>query len=103
MTDTKLLEPTPETSTVEINWDKQTALVPSDKHKCSFVVYKARDNTAFYSVRVEGLGKLPKELSGKYTTIPKGVAGVLEYLRTCKETFSVKSDILAEHRNASKA
>lgn len=106
MTDTKLLEKTNETSTVEppkINYELGRATVQSDKHKIDFEVYKARDNTPFYSVRTTGFGNVPKELSGKYTTIPRAIEAIERYLKTAKETFAVKSDILAERRNAAKA
>lgn len=100
MTDLKQKEKTPETTTVELDLEKQYARIESVKHKNDFVVGKLRSQM-FFSVRVT-VGQVPKELSGKYSTLEKAIEAVNDYVRTAKETFAVKSDRLHEDRQQRK-
>lgn len=100
MTDSKLNEKTLETSTVDVDLERQYAKIESSKHKVDFVVGKTRA-TQFFSVRVTK-GTLPQELSGKYTTLENAVNAVEQYIKNSKETFAVKSDRLHEDRQKRK-
>jgi len=100
MTNSKLLDPTSETSTVVVDDEKQTAAVTSPKYKATFFVRKVR-SALFFEV-VTDKGSVPKVLSGKYTSIPKAVQDIEHYIRQANETFSVKSDRLAEYRKNAK-
>lgn len=100
MTDSKLNEPTPVTSTAELDLEKQYAKIESAKHKIDFVVGKTRTQS-FFSVRTTK-GNPPTELSGKYTTLEKAVEAVEAYIRNSKESFAVRSDRLHEERQQRK-
>jgi leucyl-tRNA synthetase len=100
MTDSKLNETIPETSTVEVNLESQYAKIESSKHKIDFVVSKTRSQT-FFSVKVTK-GALPNELTGKYSSLEKAVESVQTYIRNSQETFAVKSDRLHEERQQRK-
>lgn len=100
MTDTKLNETIPETTTVDLNLEGQFARIESTKHKTDFIVGKTR-SALFFTVRVTK-GSLPAELSGKYTSLEKGVEAVESFVRNAKETFAVRSDRLHEERQQRK-
>ena len=100
MTDTKLNETTPETSTADVDLEKQYARVESVKHKTDFVIGKTRSAISF-SIK-STLGTTPSELAGKYTTLEKAVKAVEDYVRNSKETFAVRSDRLHQERQQRK-
>lgn len=100
MTDLKLNEKTPETTTVELDLEKQYAKIESVKHKTDFVVGKLRSQM-FFSVRVTK-GSIPNELSGKYTSLEKAIEAVGQFVANTKETFAVRSDKLHEERQQRK-
>jgi hypothetical protein len=100
MTDSKPNEPTPATSTVELDLEKQYAKIESAKHKTDYVVGKTRSQS-FFSVRTTR-GSAPFELSGKYTSLEKAIEAVEAYIRNSKESFAVKSDRLHEERQQRK-
>ena len=89
---------------VEIDHVTGRAVVKSPKHKEDFLVYKARDNTPFFSIKFgNGKVRLPAMLEGKYTTIPKAIQTIRNYIASAEETFAAKSEALASYRNASKS
>lgn len=100
MTDTKLNEKIPETTTAELDLEKQYARIESVKHKTDFVIGKLRSQM-FFSVKVTK-GSVPNELSGKYSSLEKAVEAVEQYVKNTKETFAVKSDRLHEERQQRK-
>ena len=100
MTDLKLNEKTPETTTVELDLEKQYAKIESVKHKTDFVVGKLRSQM-FFSVRTTK-GTIPNELSGKYTSLEKAIEAVSQFVANTKETFAVRSDKLHEERQQRK-
>lgn len=100
MTDLKLNEKTPETTTAELDLEKQYARIESVKHKTDFVVGKLRSQM-FFSVRATK-GTIPNELSGKYTSLEKAVEAVNQFVANTKETFAVRSDKLHEERQQRK-
>lgn len=100
MTDLSLNEKTPETSTVDVDLEKQFARIESVKHKTDFVIGKTR-SAMFFSIRTT-VGTLPNVLAGKYTTLEKAIEAVEQFVRNSKETFAVKSDRLHEERQQRK-
>jgi hypothetical protein len=100
MTDLKPNEKTPETSTVELDLEKQFARIESSKHKTDYVVGKTRSQS-FFSIRTTK-ASVPQELSGKYTSLESAIEAVQNFIRNSKETFSVKSDRLHEERQQRK-
>jgi len=100
MTDTKPEEKTSETSTVDVDLEKQFARVESAKHKTDYIIGKTR-SAMFFSVRTTK-GLTPQELSGKYTTLEKAIEAVEHFVKNAKETFSVRSDRLHEERQKRK-
>lgn len=100
MTDLKLNEKTPETTTAELDLEKQYARIESVKHKTDFVVGKLRSQM-FFSVRATK-GSTPNELSGKYTSLEKAIEAVNQFVANTKETFAVRSDKLHEERQQRK-
>ena len=100
MTDTKLSEPTSETTTAELDLEKQYARIESVKHKTDFVIGKLRSQM-FFSIKTTK-GSPPNELAGKYSSLEKAVAAVNQYVKNTKETFSVRSDKLHEERQQRK-
>ncbi len=98
MTDTKPSKPTEEIFTVDVDLEKQTARITSAKHKTDFTVSKLR-SAMFFSVYCKAL---PKELSGKYTSLESAIQAVTNYIRNSKESFAVRSDRLHEERQQRK-
>lgn len=102
MTNTKPEETTNETSTVVVDDERQTAKVISPKHKANFIVRKLR-SSLFFEVVMDNNGSIPKVLSGKYTSLPRAIADIQQYIRQANESFAVKSDRLAEYRKNAKS
>ena len=100
MTDSRLNETIPETTTAELDLEKQYAKIESVKHKTDFIISKLRSQMFFSVKTTKGLP--PSELSGKYSSLEKAVEAVEHYVRTAKETFAVKSDRLHEDRQQRK-
>ena len=84
-------------TTMDVNHDKQEAKLTHPNFKTPFFVYKPRDQTPFFKVMLEQ-GVTPKELSGHYSTLARGIEATLKYLENSKETFSVRSDRLHKER-----
>jgi len=97
-TSTKPSKPTEETFTVDVDLEKQTAKITSAKHKTDFTVAKLR-SAMFFSVYSKSL---PKDLSGKYTSLESAIQAVTNYIRNSKESFGVRSDRLHEERQQRK-
>lgn len=100
MTDLKPNETIPETTTVELDQEKQIARVQSPKHKTDYIVSKLRSQM-YFTVRVT-VGSPPKELSGKYSSLEKAVDAVRQYVKNSKESFAVRSERLHEERQQRK-
>lgn len=88
-----------ETSTVveHIDHAEQYAIISSPKTSVKLKVYKPRGHYHFFKVQAEK-GQVAGELSGYYSSLDNGIKAVLAYLKTSKETFSVKSDRLDKER-----
>lgn len=76
-------------------------IVSTPKANSDFVVQKSNDGFALFDVHVTG-GKVPKELSGKYTSAEKGLKAVEAYIKKMKETAAVRRDNMTKRREASK-
>lgn len=100
MTDTRLDEKIPETTTAELDLEKQYARIESVKHKTDFIIGKLRSQM-FFSVKVTK-GSVPNELSGKYSSLEKAIEAVQQYVKNTKETFATRSDRLHEERQQRK-
>lgn len=100
MTDTSLNEKTLETSTVDVDLEKQTARITSPKHKTDYVVGKLRSQIFFQVATTKSI--IPSALSGKYTSLDSAISAVLEHIKNTKETFAVRSDRLHEERQQRK-
>lgn len=100
MTDTKLNETILETTTAELDLEKQYARIESVKHKTDFVIGKLRSQM-FFSIRTTK-GSVPSDLAGKYSSLEKAVEAVNQYVKNTKETFAVRSDKLHEERQQRK-
>ena len=98
MTNTKPAETTNEICTVVVDEEKQTARVTTPKSKAAYIVEKPRA-AMFFQIMTDK-GACPKSLSGKYRSLQSAIEGIKQYLRDAPETFAVKSDRLAEYRNA---
>lgn len=94
-----------ETSTVvDIDWEKQEALLSNPKTPIVYKVYKPRDGSALFQVKTSQ-GVLPNSLTGRFSTIRSAISFVEKYLDSINETFSVRSDRLdkeRKERNAAK-
>lgn len=90
------------TEEVDIDWDRQSARVNSDKQVNQLIVYKPRDGTAFFKVAREGKGNVPIELEGHFSSLLNAVKAIQFYLDNSQETNAAKSERLASYR-ASKA
>lgn len=73
------------------NTEKLTCICKSDKMLKPLTIRKAQDGFVFFEVTSE-VGVLPKELTGKYTSMPKAREAVAQYFRTMKETIGVRRE-----------
>ena len=92
------------TMDVTVNTEDQTALIVSSKFKSRFHVYKPRDQTFFFRIKLD-LGTLPEVLQGRFSSLNKAVEICKHYIETAEETFAKKSDRLhqdRQERNAAK-
>ena len=90
---------------VTVNTEEQTAVVSSTTRKSAYNVYKPRDQTTFFRVKLDK-GVLPEVLSGSFSSLNKAVEHVVHYLEHSQETFAAKSDRLhqeRQERNGSKS
>jgi hypothetical protein len=73
------------------NTEKLTCICKTDKMLKPLTIRKAQDGFVFFEVTSE-VGVLPKELTGKYTSMPKAREAVAQYFRTMKETIGVRRE-----------
>jgi hypothetical protein len=73
------------------NTEKLTCICKTDKMLKPLTIRKAQDGFVFFEVTSE-VGLIPKELSGKYTSMPKAKEAVAQYFRTMKETIGVRRE-----------
>lgn len=65
--------------------------ISTPKMKASFIISKANNGYSSYEVNLD-TGKIPKILSGWYTTPDKALDAVKKYLRNKSDSSSVKRD-----------
>jgi len=94
MTDTKQIEGTSGTISVEEgldDWGKVTLTVSSPKFNHKFSVNKTNDGFSFFEVGVTK-GKVPSELSSRYTTAYLAKDAIVTYINKSRESPSVRRD-----------
>lgn len=70
---------------------KPTLLICTPKFKADFIVKKSNDGFSFFQI-VTNKGRVPKELSGFYTTLYNAKDSVLSYINKSKESATVRRD-----------
>lgn len=73
----------------------QTCICRSDKLVTDILIEKANDGFVFFEFRVTK-GSVPKELSGKYSSINKAKEAVTAYLNQKSESVAVKRAYFAK-------
>ena len=90
----------------ELYRDKQMCVCTTDKLKTKVIIQKSKGGNIFFEFFFEK-GNLPKELSGRYTSIRKAQQALEKYLRTKPKSKTVLRDERAElrekERNAAKS
>lgn len=86
---------------VEKDLEKQEAILRTDKRNVTFTLYKDRLGYGFLFKVSEA--SVPKELSGRYSTLEKGIECFKKYELTIKESHAAKSDRLAKLREERRA
>lgn len=89
---------------VVVNHDYSNGLatVKLSKTKSTYTVFKKKDNTPFFSIKVSE-GPIPSELSGHFSSIDKAVTFIKNYWVSREETQATKNDRLHEERQVRKA
>ena len=82
---------------VTVNTEEQYAVITSTTRKSAYNVYKPRDQTSLFRVKLDK-GVLPEALSGRFSSLNKGIEHVVHYLEHSQETFAAKSDRLHQER-----
>ena len=86
--------------------DKQMCVCTTEKLKTKVIIQKAKGGNIFFEFFFEK-GSLPKELSGRYTSIKKAQQALEKYLRKKPKSKTVLRDERAElrekERNAAKS
>ena len=87
---------------VDISYENKIATVkcPS-KTKAEYTITTAPGGFIFYQVSVN-TNKVPKELSGRYSSLDGAVSAVSKYLENTPKTKAVVRDIKAAKREESK-
>jgi hypothetical protein len=80
---------------------KQRCVIKTEKMKTDIVVYKEIGGYHFFKIKME-TGKTPDELSGKYSSLRKGMLAVENYLKNKKETKTVRRDNFSKAREERK-
>lgn len=73
----------------------QTCICRSDKLVTDILIEKANDGFIFFEFRVTK-GSVPKELSGKYSSINKAKEAVTAYLNKKNDTVAAKNVYFAK-------
>lgn len=87
---------------VSIDEVNQTATITSDKYINKFLIKKAPGGFIFFKVELESGTLVPKDISGLYSSIPKAIASVTQFLKTAKETQHAKNERLDKERKERK-
>ena len=80
---------------------RPVTIIKSDKFKSEFRVTPSVGGYVFYEISMDA-GKLPAELSGKYTRMKHAVDAVVDYERRAKPSRAVEDAKVKERRNAAK-
>lgn len=75
--------------------------VKSEKVKNTFTVYKANNGFALFEIKTDK-GPLAAKLMGSYTTPEKALKDIEHYLRTSKESPTVRRDANTKAREEQK-
>jgi hypothetical protein len=86
---------------VTVDWDAQEALIESPKFFNTFHIYKPRDQTAFFKVRM-GTGVISPKLDGHFSGLQTAIDFVCKYIYDSQETFAAKSERRAAEREEAK-
>lgn len=85
--------------------EKQVCICTTEKLKTKVIIQKSVGGNIFFEFKFEK-GKIPQELSGRYTSIKKAQIGLEKYLRKQPKSKTVLRDERAElrekERNAAK-
>lgn len=84
------------------NTETKYCEVTSDKMVQKIIIKKASDGFIFFDISFEK-GVVPKELSGKFTSLGKAKKAVFNYLNNKKETQAAKREYYAEEARKRKA
>ena len=91
---------------IETDTVNQHCVIKSDKMVSAIYVSKEESGYSFFRVSFEK-GTVPKELSGRYSSLQKGKEAVEHYLRNKVKTKTVQRNEYADQRemerNASKS
>lgn len=82
--------------------EKKYCICRSDKMKAALIIKKDSSGFIFYEISAEQ-GRIPEELSGKYSSMEKAKEAVTLFLNNRKETHAARSDFLAQEREKRKA
>lgn len=86
---------------VEINYAEQFAVLKTDKREAVFTLFK--DPYRFGFIFKVNKASVPEELSGRFSSLTKGIEFFKSYERTIKESQAAKSERLAKHREERRA
>lgn len=90
---------------VTVDFEEQTANITNSNYASYWTVYKTRDQTAFFKIRVSK-GDTPHALEGHFSSLQKAIDFVVDYLKNSKEQQSIKNVRMSQdrkERNAAKA
>lgn len=73
----------------------QHCICKTDKLKCNIIIEKEIGGFRFFIIKVDA-GQVPKELSGRYSSMPEAKKAVGNYLRNKKESKTVRRDNFAK-------
>ena len=76
----------------ETNYDKKISVATCpEKSKATFTIHTAPGGFIFYRVTSDQ-GRVPEELSGKFTSIEKAQAAIRTYFNNMKPSIGVRRD-----------
>lgn len=85
----------------EVDLLNQSCRCTFDKTKGVLIIRPANDGSALFRIDVS-VGKIPKVLSGRYTSLNKAKEAVEEYNRTLKESTIAKAENIRKERTLRK-
>lgn len=71
-------------------YDRPFMEIKSDKFSTTFLISKEENGFIFFKISAKK-GHVPKKLSGSYTTMKLAEKDLMDYIRTAKESKSVKT------------